>query len=84
MFGIDKDLLCYNINKIQKDVCAYGQDCRAEIMFCDCKYGKEEDQHHNPLHERFSGCCELTMIYRLLNVMSEEEYIDLCDRAGIK
>jgi len=76
MFGIEKSRLKINLEKIRSKLCSYVGN------YCDCKYGKE-DQEPSNRSERFSGCPELRQVLGILEVMTEEEFKEFCDRADI-
>lgn len=77
MFTITKDRLKESIKIMKGDVCAYGQK---EINNkCDCKY-RSNEKEHRPFSESFSGCCELSNVYLLLNNMTDVEYEEILKR----
>ena len=77
MFTVNREELKESIKIMKADVCAYGQK---EIgSMCDCKYRNGED-HHKPFSESFSGCCELSNVYLLLDKMTNEEYNEILKR----
>ena len=80
MFGIEKEELMESIKIMKGGVCAYGQ--KEVGKACDCKY-RDDQKKHNPLSESFSGCCELSIVYKLLESMTGDEYKDLCTRSKI-
>jgi hypothetical protein len=76
MFGINKDKLIENLEKIRKDVCCYANQP------CDCKF-RINEEHHNPMSEKFSGCCELSQVIAILKNMDEDDFKNLCFQSGI-
>ena len=77
MFGIPKDDLVRNLEKIRLQRCAYSSS-----NFCDCKYGNPLDEP-SIMSETFSGCPEIGMAKRMFECMTEKEFARICKRAGI-
>ncbi len=73
MFGINKtQLIRYLCDKAAKRCCYIGS-------LCDCKY---TDDPRNPGSEQ-TGCPEFTLMAHLLSCMTDEEYDNLCNKAGV-
>jgi len=77
MFGIDKEELAINLEKIRLQRCAYGG-----VSYCDCKYG-HPDGEPNHMSETFSGCPEISMATQMIEFMTQKEFERICKRAKI-
>lgn len=80
MFGIQKSELLISLRMMQNKVCAYGTDIVNKRHACDCKYDPKDFPH---MGDENNGCPELSMLYKMLSVMTDEQFEDLCQRAGI-
>ncbi len=74
-FGKTKEILTKSLQKIRKSICLY------QGPYCDCKFLGEDSKLGE---SEFSGCPELYEVEALLNVMTPEEFKDLCNRAAIR
>jgi hypothetical protein len=70
MFGIPRDRLLANLEKLRKNLCCYDRQP------CDCKYMNDQTviQQGGVSSGEDTGCCELTMVIELLSNLSEEAY----------
>lgn len=75
MFGIEKDRLVEGLKFLQKRHCAYTGPR------CDCKYGVAE--HPYGSSGELNGCPELSETYKLIEAMSDFEFVRIARRAGI-
>ncbi len=80
MFGIEKERLIENLEKIRSNVCAYAN---SKDNICDCKFGSKEAMSNKPLHEDFSGCAELRQVIKILQNLSENDFKYFCVKSGI-
>lgn len=78
-FGIKQKRLVENLEKIRKQRCAYTNSEK----FCDCKFGKENEDPNNQKMETFSGCCEIRQVSQLIQSLSEIEFENYCNLVGI-
>ncbi len=81
MFGISKEDLLRNLEKIREQRCAYGT-IKESSQHCDCKYG-HRDQEPRQMSESFSGCPEINMAIKLIGAMDDATYKDFCGVAGM-
>ena len=84
MFGINKERLIKALWLLRGASCAYYNPKGGPPKYCDCKYidvnsGKVGSRHS----ESGNGCCELHLVELLLSNMTDEEYNNLCKKAGI-
>lgn len=84
MFGINKNRLLKNLEKMGANSCCYlHPDGDWLNGRCDCKFGTENDIVPSAFQERFSGCCEIRQVYSLISAMDETIFDLLCKRAGV-
>lgn len=78
MFYGNKDEVKNTLRLMQKNVCAYdlGFFPEEKEIKCDCKYGYNPKQTYG---ER-TGCPELRTVVKLLEKMTEQEYMDILQR----
>ena len=76
MFGINKEDLLRNLEKVRLQRCAYSGDR------CDCKYG-QEDQEPNRMSETFSGCPEIRQTIEMIKTMDDDSFRMHCVMAGV-
>lgn len=79
MFGTSKEKLLNTLRILRKErACCYGGSMSEEL--CDCKYsnGKLGAQW-----DEANGCPELRMSIKLIEAMTEDEFANLCKKAGI-
>ena len=76
MISINKTKLILSLERMRTKLCAYIKQP------CDCKF--IEDDTRNDLlcrgFEQGSGCPEISLIIRLLSVMTDEEYKSISNR----
>lgn len=73
MFGIQKQKLITNLEKLRKNLCCYMGD------YCDCKYGNGTLKFSSEA----TGCPEIRQTISMLYVLTDEEFADICNRAKI-
>lgn len=78
MFGIPQKELLRNLELIRKNHCSYSGTP------CDCKYlGLVPGKELNYFSEH-NGCPELRMALAILESMSQLEFMEFCNKAGIR
>ena len=80
MFGCSKERLIAGLVNINKAHCAYNNG-NSDLGRCDCKYGAGEK--YNPNSELGNGCPEIRSVTKILEKMTDDEYEELCKRAGV-
>ena len=97
MFGITKDRLAENLERLNRALCLYTPlQSTTQTSRCDCKYNARgikallrEDPHAEAAqrearrYSEESGCPELRLVRLLLDALSDEEYTELAERAGV-
>ena len=78
MFGIEKELLLKNLEKLRKNHCCYMGDV------CDCKYLIENKNDFDKGTGEITGCPELRMAINMLSTLSEKEFTELAKKAKIR
>jgi hypothetical protein len=81
MFGIEKERLVSNLKTLRLKLCAYSNGERDKWR-CDCKYGKSAEDYNSPYSE-VTGCPEIAMAFKILEVMTERQFATLCKKAKI-
>ena len=76
MFGIKKEELVKSLCRISCSLCSYLG------TRCDCKYMHPDDEDFRRSSEE-SGCCETAMAATMLNALTQEEFYELAQRAGV-
>ncbi len=79
MFGIQKDQLVINLEKLHSQRCAYQSGPEGS---CDCKFGGKDQEPRN-LSETFPGCPELRQVTRILESMDDTAFRMWCMVADI-
>lgn len=80
MFGITKKLLLDNLLSLKKTICLYHPPTQSSknIPICDCKYSLSDNDSSES-----TMCPEILMCYKLIDSLSEKEFKDMCEKAGI-
>lgn len=76
MYGIGKNQLVRNLCKIAAHSCAYSKQP------CDCKF-MTDGGDVTPMSEAGSGCPELTVAAMIISQLSEAQFAELAEAAGI-
>ena len=79
-FGISQDQLVENLEKIRnRKLCVYTNSSRG----CDCKFGHHGEEPTR-MSESFSGCPEVRQAMKIIDALTSEEFIELCNNAKIQ
>lgn len=81
MFGITREELIRNLEKIRAQRCAYSVPEDA-TWHCDCKFG-QQDQGPSILSETFSGCPEIMQAIEIFKAMDDTAFRMYCIEAGV-
>ncbi len=78
MFGVEKKRLVKSLCRLSCRLCAYlGHRC-------DCKYMHDCDEFIATSSEAGSGCPETAMAARIINALTDKEFVSAAKRAGIQ